>query len=123
MISDSVTHAAGPKVAIVSWDLDEAEARKLAQEYLAAMPPPGDDEWIITRVEEHEWGWVMCWNNRRAAEGSRETSDLYAGGGPFLIGRENARVAMCGSAHQVDYYIAQWLRGELPDEPRPPAPH
>lgn len=67
----------------VSWDLDEAEAIELAREYLAGMPPPGDDEWVVTRVQEREWGWVVSWVNKRAAEGSRDTSDLYAGGARF----------------------------------------
>lgn len=103
----------------MSWDLDEAEAVELAREYMAAMPPPVDDEWVITRVQEREWGWVVSWLNKHAAEGSRDTSDLYAGGGPFLIDRETGRVAICGSAHGPDHYIDLWRRGEYPDTPHP----
>jgi hypothetical protein len=103
----------------MSWDLDEAEAKELAEEYLAAMEPPADDVWVVTSVEEHDWGWVVSWLNRRAAEGSTETKDLYAGGGPFLVDRRMGRVAMCGSAHPPDYYLDAWHRGELPDRPRP----
>ena len=103
----------------MSWDLDVAEARELAEEYLAAMPPPGDDTWVITAVEEREWGWIVSWLNKRAAQGSTATQDTYAGGGPFLIGRKSGRVAMCGSAHPVEYYIEAWQRGELADLPRP----
>jgi CspA family cold shock protein len=40
----------------MSWDLDAAKARELAEEYLAAMPPPGDDTWVITAVAERDWG-------------------------------------------------------------------
>jgi hypothetical protein len=101
----------------MSWDLDDA--KELAEEYLAAMEPPADDVWVLTRVEERDWGWVVSWLNKRAAEGSTATSDLYAGGGPFLIDRKTGRVAMCGSAHAVDYYVEAWHRGELPDIPRP----
>ena len=103
----------------MSWDLDEQEARELAEEYLAAMEPPEDDKWIITRVVEHEWGWAVSWLNRRAAEGSQDPRDIYAGGGPLLIDRAEGRVAMCGSAHPPEHYIAMWRRGELPDIPRP----
>ncbi len=103
----------------MSWDLDVAEARELAEQYLAATPPPGDDTWVITAVEERDWGWIISWLNKRAARGSTATRDAYAGGGPFLIDRKTGRVAMCGSAHPVEYYVGAWQRGELADLPRP----
>lgn len=103
----------------VSWDLDAAEARRLAEEYLAAMVPPRGDVWVITAVDEHDWGWVISWLNKRAALGSTAMEDTYAGGGPLLIDRKTARVAMCGSAHPVEYYIEAWHRGELVDLPHP----
>ncbi|MGH3248128.1 MAG: YrhB domain-containing protein [Trebonia sp.] len=103
----------------MSWDLDAAEARELAGEYLAAMPPPGDDTWVITTVEERDWGWIVSWLNKRAAQGSTAIGDRSAGGGPFLIDRKTGRVAMCGSAHAAEYYVRAWQRGELTDLPRP----
>ena len=103
----------------MSWDLDEPEAIELAEEYMAAMPSPRDDVWVITRVEERDWGWVISWLNKRYADGSREATDTYAGGGPFLIDRETGRVAICGSAHDKEHYIERWRRGEYPDPPRP----
>ena len=95
------------------------EARELAEEYLAAMTPPVDDVWTVTNVEERDWGWIVSWANQRAAAGSTDTKDLYAGGGPFLIDRKTGRVAMCGSAHPADYYVDAWHRGDLADRPRP----
>ena len=92
---------------------------ELAQEYIDAMPPPGDDTWMITAVDERDWGWIVHWTNRHAHEGSRDPSDLYAGGGPLLIDRKTGRVAMCGSAFDADHYAELWRRGEFPDRPRP----
>jgi len=103
----------------VSWDLDRAEAVELVQEYLAAAHPPKDDEWVVLDVDERDWGWVVSWTNKRAAEGSRDPNDLYAGGGPYLVDQQTGRVAMCGSAFDVDHYVDLWRRGELPDKPRP----
>jgi len=103
----------------MSWDLDAAEARQLAEEYLAALVPPRDDAWVITTVEEHDWGWVISWLNKRAAQGSTSPEGTYAGGGPFLIDRKTGRMAMCGSAHPVEYYVDAWHRGELADLARP----
>jgi hypothetical protein len=103
----------------VSCGIDRAEAIELANEYLRAMPPPSNDVWVITSVDEHDWGWVVSRVTGRAAGGSTAIADLYGGGGPYLIDRTSGRVAMCGSAHPVDHYIAAWQRGELRDLPRP----
>jgi hypothetical protein len=103
----------------MSWDLDAAEARELAEEYLASWVPPRDDVWVVTAVDERDWGWVISWVNKRAAQGSTAIEDLYAGAGPLLVDRKTGRVALCGSAHSVEYYVDAWRRGELPDEPRP----
>jgi hypothetical protein len=104
----------------MSWDLDEQEAVELVEEYIAAMPPPEDDVWVITGVVEHSWGWVISWVNKRAAQASQDTRDMYAGGGPFLVKRADGRVAMCGSAYPPEHYIGEWRRGDLPDLPHAP---
>jgi hypothetical protein len=104
----------------MSWDLDAGEAQEPAEEYLAAMPRPAGDEWVITGIEERDWGWVISWLlSKREAQGSTAPRDLHAGGGPFLIDRKTGRVSMCGSAHPAEYYIDAWQRGELQDLPRP----
>ncbi len=66
----------------MSYDLDEEEARELVQEYLTAREGPRDDEWVISNVIQHDWGWVVGWVNRRYLEGSRASTDIYAGPGP-----------------------------------------
>lgn len=104
---------------LVSWDIDADEARELVEEYLAAMQPPADEEWIVTRVDERDWGWVISWVNRRAAEGSHDVRDWSAGGGPFLVDRQTGRVAQSGSAYSVEHCIELWRAGEWPDTPRP----
>lgn len=79
------------------------------------MVPHRDDVWVITAVEERDWGWVISWLNNRAAQGSTALEDTYAGGGPILIDCKAARLAMCRSAHPVEHYIEAWHRGELAD--------
>lgn len=106
-------------IGFVLRELDEAAARDLAGEYLAAMEPPGSDVRLITHVETTAWGWVICWANRRAAEVSLDPSDLYAGAGPFLVDRRAGRVALCGSAYPAGHHIGLWRAGQLPDEPPP----
>ena len=103
----------------MSWDLDEDEARDLVEGYLAAMPAPRDNAWVIERVEEMPWGWVVYWVTRTYRDGGRTTSDLVAGNGPFLVDRETGRVARAGTAHAVEHYVELWRSGQWPEEPRP----
>jgi hypothetical protein len=100
-------------------DLDEPQARALVRQFLDTIDIRGDDAWVITAVEEHDWGWVISWVNRRAAEGTRNPADQYAGGGPYLVDRHSGRVAMCGSAYPVAHYVELWRRGQWPDDPPP----
>lgn len=109
-------------IGIMSRELDEVQARALVQDYLDAMEPPGSDVWVITQAVRYEWGWAVYWVNRRAAEGSRAPSDLYAGAGPFLVERRTGWVALCGSAYPVEHYIQLWQDGQWAGEP-PPAGH
>jgi hypothetical protein len=103
----------------VSWDLDVDEALALVSELLGERQPPIDDVWVTTDVEEHDWGWVIHWVNRRVAEGSTNLRDMYGGGGPFFVDKRTGKVAMAGSAHAANHYIALWRAGEWSDYVRP----
>src|SRR5204863_10089511 len=87
----------------------------LVAEYLAAFTPPANDEWIVTAIDERDWGWVFSWVNRRRAEDSGDPHDVYVGSGPFLVDRSTGRVALCGSAYEVDHYVQLWRSGQWPD--------
>ena len=103
----------------MSFDLDEDEARELVEEYLAAREPPKDDKWVVSEITEYEWGWVVGWVNRRYLEGSRESKDLYAEPGPYLVDRRTGDVALAGNAHPVEHYIDLWRSGQRQNIPRP----
>lgn len=104
---------------LVADKLDKQQARALVQQYLDITDIGGGDQWVISCIEEADWGWVIYWNNRRAAEGSTSPRDLYAGGGPYLVDRRSGRVAMCGSAYPAAHYVDLWRHGQWPDEPLP----
>lgn len=99
----------------VSRPISELEAIELVREFLAAWEPPREDEWVVTEVRPFDWGWAISWANRRYAEGSRESKDVYAGSGPYLVDRMSGAVALAGSAHPVEHYIALWRAGEWPE--------
>jgi hypothetical protein len=96
-------------------DLTEAEAVAIVGEFLAAWEPPLRDVWVVTEVRPFDWGWAIFWANRRYAEGSRDPNDVYAGSGPYLVDRVSGAVALAGSAHPVDHYIALWRSGQWPE--------
>ncbi len=99
--------------------LGESDAVAVVREFLDAWEPPRNDVWIVSDVRSFEWGWAVFWANRRFVEGSREPDDVYAGSGPFLVDRMTGAVALAGSAHPVDHYIALWRAGEWPEVRRP----
>jgi hypothetical protein len=109
----------GDNIEAVSWDLDEAEARDLVEEYLAHIPAPRDNAWVIHRVEELDWGWIIYWVTRTYHQGGRTSADLVAGNGPFMVDRATGRVARAGTAHDVGHYVELWRSGQWPDQPRP----
>jgi hypothetical protein len=100
----------------VAGDLDEQQARALVQQWLDITPIGDDDAWVITGAREADWGWLIYWANRRAAEG---LGHRYAGAGPYLVDRRSGRVALCGSRPPVQQWVDLWRRGELPDYPSP----
>ena len=95
--------------------LAEAEALALVGHFLADWEPPHHDEWVVTGVRTFDWGWAVSWASRRFAEGSRHPDDVYAGRGPYLVDRVSGAVALAGSAHPVDHYIALWRSGQWPE--------
>jgi hypothetical protein len=97
--------------------INEQEAVELVNEFLAAWEPPHEDQWVTTDIRPFDWGWAISWANRRYAEGSREPADIYAGGGPYLVDRTTGAVALAGSAHPVEHYIALWRAGRWPEIP------
>jgi hypothetical protein len=99
----------------MSPQLTEVDAIRIVQQFLDAWEPPRDDVWVITEVCPFEWGWKISWANRRYAEGSREEEDVYAGSGPYLVDRTTGAVALAGSAHPPEHYIALWRSGKWPE--------
>jgi hypothetical protein len=90
-------------------------ATEIVRRFLDAWESPKDDVWVITKVSPFDWGWAISWASRRYAEGSREQNDVYAGSGPYLVDRLTGSVALAGSAHPVEHYVALWRSGQWPE--------
>jgi hypothetical protein len=97
-------------------DLNEQQARVLVQQWLDITPIDDGDVWVITGVEETDWGWTVSWGNQR---GILNWQDSYVGSGPFLVDRRSGRVAVAGSAPPLERWVDLWRSGELPDYPSP----
>jgi hypothetical protein len=96
-------------------ELTVEDAVAVVGEFLDAWEPPRNDEWVVTEVRPFAWGWAVSWANRRYAEGSREPDDVYRGSGPYLVDRLTGAVALAGSAHPVEHYVALWRSGQWPE--------
>ena len=104
----------------MSRDLDAGEAQELAEEYLATMPRPAGDEWVITGTGERDWGWVISWLlSKREAQGARHPATCMQVAGHSSFDRKTGRVPMCGSAHPAEYYIDAWQYGRVRSCPAP----
>jgi hypothetical protein len=100
-----------------------AKARVLAETWVRVMT---DDEGSI--VQEHTltkpYGWVFVYQSR-AFLASGRFEDRYAGNGPILVDRIDGEIRVFGTAHPVEYYLAEYearipaarLQMSLPREP------
>jgi hypothetical protein len=62
-------------------ELDEAHARQLIERFLSSADIFDGDRWVITKAEEHDWGWAFHWTSERALAHPGELGEQYAGAG------------------------------------------
>jgi hypothetical protein len=94
--------------------IDQAAARALIADRLAAMPPASpDDGWVI--LDEHtierRWGWVFFHDSRRHQE-TGDSRFAVAGNAPYIVRRADGAVFVTGTARPVEEYIAEFEAAE-----------
>ncbi|MBN1919222.1 MAG: hypothetical protein JW889_15060 [Verrucomicrobia bacterium] len=92
------------------------EARRIAQEHLAGMPwACPDDEFII--LDEHtidrDFGWVFFYDSARHLQ-TQAMEDSLGGNAPVIVTRANGAVHDTGTAHAVEFYIANFEKYGTP---------
>lgn len=72
---------------------------------------PPEDDWIVAdeATIEGPWGWVFFHTSKLWRE-TGEIQYAVAGNAPLLVERESGRIIAIGTAHPVEYYIANYVR-------------
>ena len=79
--------------------ITQQHAEQLVHEHINVPNPqwPNMPEMIVTRVEVHELGWLVCYDSRP----HHETGDFryaIAGNAPYLVSRKDGAMFVTGTA-------------------------
>ncbi len=96
------------------------EARSQVERSFCGRPEwlPPEDTLVVYEEStiERPWGWVFFYGSRLW----QETGDLkyaIAGNAPLIYERESGRVLVAGTAHSIEYYVANYERTGDPHQP------
>jgi hypothetical protein len=83
------------------------QAELLVYERISAPDPywPDKPEMIVTRVDDHELGWIVYYDSRPHYE-TGEFRFALAGNAPYLVSREDGSLFETGTAPPFE----EWLR-------------
>jgi hypothetical protein len=93
--------------------LSKDEARALVVAELTRPPQyrhpstPTDLVVIDEHTLEKGWGWVFFYNSERYLR-TRELRYALVGNAPYIVNRHTGEVRVTGTAHPIDYYIAEY---------------
>ncbi|TGL42463.1 YrhB domain-containing protein, partial [Leptospira perdikensis] len=77
----------------------EIDALQKANDYLNQKSADlEDDEYIITKTEVKQYGWLVYFTNKKYVE-TNDDSFLLFGNGPFIINKYDASIFQIGSAN------------------------
>jgi hypothetical protein len=103
--------------------MDQETARQIAERLVRNQwrDRPDGDELMISKVEEHPWGWMYLYTSRRYLETG---DDQYAvfGNAPYIVDRRDGSVHATGTADSPEWYAAEYAAGrhrcpiEVPDD-------
>lgn len=84
--------------------LEEPAARAIAEAALGDSLTSG--HLVITEVTEYSIGWAYYYQSSAYVRGG-DFQDLLGGNAPILVHRQTGAVLPTGTAHDMDYYVAQ----------------
>lgn len=95
-------------------ELVDAQLRgmeKAAKGFGSALPGYVEQEieLIISKIDEHGFGWVFFWSSKKWVEDNNFEYAL-AGNAPFLVERNTGRLITLGTSDSPDNYIARYLK-------------
>jgi hypothetical protein len=108
-----------PEVPITREHADQVVATYLDEHEIAAYdfdsPLPRhedhhDQRLVVTRVDEHEFGWVYFYDSSRHAETGND-SDRVVGNAPLIVDKNDGRLYVTGTAQTIEHYLELYRRG------------
>lgn len=93
-----------------------AHLRRLAQamdQFCCALPENANrlpHRLEITRIDEHDFGWVYFYDLAEYVETGNFLHAL-AGNAPVIVDRATGRLYSSGTAHPVEHYVEEFRRG------------
>jgi ribosomal protein L7/L12 len=93
--------------------ITHAEARQLVASKVSSRVEGlcADDEIIVIddATIEKSWGWVFFYTSRKWLE-TQDVRYALAGNAPLIVERADGNILSTGTAHTIDYYVANYER-------------
>lgn len=93
-----------------------AHLRRLAQamdQFGCALPENANrlpHRLVITRTDEHDFGWVYFYDLAEYVE-TGDFLHALAGNAPVIVDRATGRLYSSGTAHPVEHYVEEFRKG------------
>ncbi|NRF72455.1 hypothetical protein HLB44_36450 [Aquincola sp. S2] len=65
---------------------------------------------VVTRVDEHDFGWVYFYNARDFAE-TQDHEHSLVGNAPVIVDRQNYGLYSTGTARPIEHYVEEFRSG------------
>jgi hypothetical protein len=76
----------------------------------SALPGKLSQQLVFTMIEEHDFGWVFCYNTRRFIENG-DMNFALGGNGALIVDREDGGLYITGTARSLEYYLDEYRKG------------
>jgi Immunity protein 35 len=65
---------------------------------------------VVTRVDEHDFGWVFFYDGSRHVR-THSVTDAVVGTAPLIVDRVDGKLYITGTAHPIAHYLDEYRRG------------
>jgi hypothetical protein len=89
------------------------DAKRIALEFIEGLTRQSGNELALlqTATLEKSFGWIFFYQSKSYLQ-SREPRDAVVGNAPIVVAKLDGRVHVTGTAHPIEYYIAQLATAE-----------
>ena len=93
--------------------ITKGDATRIALEYIERLTRRSGCELALLETEtlEKSFGWIFFYESKSYLQ-SRELRDAVVGNAPIVVAKSDGRVHVTGTAHSIEYYIAQLATAE-----------